>query len=251
MRTISISIVLLLIFCFGTTSFADNRDVIRVPEGNGMPVLLDGIFSPGEWIDAKKIDIHNNVSLYLKKYRGHVFIGIKIAPYSSSVVDIFISPDGHSIYHLHASAQIGERLLNENSGPWDNPSFTWGNSVDWYANEVRWDNGKMQDLIKQGKSRDEAQEMSCFKYEGFEFQIKQSKFPSDEWLFRIEVPMAPDWDSPIIYPNETVMRSTTGWIKLRWDNPSNKSRSLMERLVKASQNPGRERGRDREIHLSK
>jgi 3-oxoadipate enol-lactonase len=187
---------------------------IRVPEGNGQPVLLDGHFSPGEWEQAQEIDIHPNVRLYLKKYRGHIFIGIKITSYQTSVVDMFISPDGKNIHHLHTSAQIGERLVNENSGPWDNPSFIWGNSNGWYANEIRWDNVKMQDLMKQGKDRDEAQEMSYFKYDGFEFQIKQSKFSSDQWLFRIEVPMAPDFDKPVIFPEGTEMKSTKNWVKL-------------------------------------
>jgi 3-oxoadipate enol-lactonase len=195
---------------------AETESII-VPEGNGEPVLLDGLFSPGEWIDAKKVDIHPNVSLYLKKYRGHVFVGIKIAPFRISVVDIFLSPDGKSIHHLHASAQIGERMVHEDSGPWDNPPFIWGNSVAWYANEIRWDNGKMQELIKQGKSGDEAQGMSYFAYDGFEFQIKRSKFPADRWLFRIEVPMAPDFNKPIIYPPGTAMKSTKGWIELELD----------------------------------
>lgn len=190
---------------------------IRMPEGDGRPVLLDGLFSPGEWDDAMKIDIQQNVSLYLKKYGGHVFIGIKVTPYKTFVVDMFISPDGTIIHHLHASAQISERLVNENSGPWDNPPFIWGYSVDWYANEIRWDNENMQELMKQGKSRDEAQEMSNFKYDGYEFQIRESKFASDQWLFRLEVPIAPEFDQPVIYPTGTVMKSTKGWIKLELD----------------------------------
>lgn len=195
-------------------SLSASQESIKVPEGNGKPVLLDGTFSPGEWEDAKKIKIHQNVSLYLKKYRGHVFIGVKIDPYKTSVVDLFISPDEKNIHHLHTSAQICERVINENSGPWDNPSFIYGYSVDWYANEIRWDNGKIQKLMKQGKSKNEAQELSYFKYDGYEFQIKRSKFPSDYWLLRIEVPMIPEWDRPIVYPSGTVMKSTKGWIGL-------------------------------------
>jgi 3-oxoadipate enol-lactonase len=197
-----------------TSSLEDDTKSVKVPEGNGRPVLLDGLFSPGEWEDAMKIDIHSNVHLYLKKYGGHVFIGIKVTPYRTSVVDMFISPNGESIHHLHTSAQICERIVNEDSGPWDNPSFIYGYSIDWYANEIRWDNEKMQELMKKGKSRNEAQEMSYFKYDGYEFQIKQSKFPSDQWLFRIEVPMAPDFDKPIIYPPDTVMKSTKDWLRL-------------------------------------
>ncbi len=222
-------LIILLAFCLGLSSFSveaavkaasgpglieGDSESIKVPEGNGQPVLLDGLFSPGEWEDAEKIDIHQNVSLYLKKYRGHVFIGVKITPYKTSVVDMFISPDGKTIHHLHASAQISERVINENSGPWDNPPFIYGYSVDWSANEIRWDNGKMEELVKKGMDRDKAQEMSFFKYDGFEFQIRLSKFAARQWLFRIEVPTAPDFGKPIIYPGGTEMKSTKGWLRL-------------------------------------
>jgi hypothetical protein len=135
---------------------------------------------------------------------------------------MFISPDGKTIHHLHTSAQISERLVMEDSGPWDNPSFIWGYSVDWYANEIRWDNEKMQALMKEGTSRNEAQEMSYFPYDGFEFQIKQSKFSSDQWLFRIEVPITPDWEKPIVYPSGTEMKSTKNWIRLELGNDKQK-----------------------------
>jgi hypothetical protein len=137
-----------------------------------------------------------------------------VTPFQTFVVDMFLSPDGKKIHHLHTSAQIGERLVNENSGPWDKPEFIYGYSVDWYANEIRWDNGKREELMKQGKSRDEAQEMSLFKYDGFEFQIKQSKFSSNKWWFRIEVPLSPDWDKPIVFPKGSKMIDTKGWVRL-------------------------------------
>ena len=37
--------------------------------------------------------------------------------------------------------------------------------------------------------------------------IEQTKFSSDQWLFRIEVPMAPDFDEPVIFPEGTEMKS--------------------------------------------
>ena len=192
------------------------QGALAVPEGKGLPVLLDGLFSPGEWEDAKRLDLDDNVSLFLKSYGGHVLIGVKISPFRTSVVEMFISPDGRAIHHLHASAQIGERRVNENSGPWDNPPFVWGDTPDWQANEIRWDEGKMQALIKEGKSEGAAQEMSMFKYDGFEFQIRRSKFGPGPWLFRVEVPTAPRFDKPVVFPGGTTMKSTAGWAKLTW-----------------------------------
>jgi hypothetical protein len=197
---------------------AGETETIIIPEGKGGPVLLDGLFSPREWEDAKRVDLHESVSLFLKTLGGHLFIGIKISPFRTSTVDLFISPDGKSIHHLHASAQISERLVNENSGRWDNPSFIWGQAVDWQANEIRWDQEKMQALIKEGQSEGEAQEMSIFTYDGFEFQIRQSKFGTGDWLFRIEVPVAPHFDRPVVYPPATGMKSTTGWARLKLED---------------------------------
>ena len=187
---------------------------IVIPERNGMPVLLDGRFSPGEWEDAKRVDIREDVSLFMKTYGGHVFIGIRISPFRTSAIDMFISPGGGRIHHLHASAQIGERLVNEASGRWDKPSFNWGDTVDWSANEIRWDEKKMHSLIKEGKSEGEAQEMANYPYDGFEFQIRRSKIGPGPWLFRIEVPLAPQVDRPVVFPPGTEMGSTKGWARL-------------------------------------
>ncbi|MDH4196112.1 MAG: hypothetical protein OEW05_01735 [Candidatus Aminicenantes bacterium] len=192
----------------------DQPKTVRVPEGNGRPILTDGIFSPGEWDDALKIDVRPTVQLLLKKSAGFVFIGIRYIPYTLAVVDLFISPAGKAIRQLHVSAQLGERLLNDTPGSDDDPEFIWGDTTGWYANEVRWSEKKVQALIKEGKSRDEAQEASVYKYDGFEFQIRQSKFGTDAWLIRLESAIAPDWSKPVVFPEGTNPASTQGWLKL-------------------------------------
>lgn len=187
---------------------------MRVPEGNGKPILTDGIFSPGEWDDALKIPIRPGIELLLKKGGGFVFIGIRYTPFSLSVVDLFISPDGKAIRHLHVSAQLGERLLNDTPGADDDPEFVWGDTTGWYANEIRWSEKKVQALIKEGKDRGAAQAAAVYRCDGFEFQIRQSKFASDEWLVRLESPMPPDWAKPVVFPEGTDAASTRGWLKL-------------------------------------
>ncbi|MBE0713437.1 MAG: hypothetical protein MUQ25_09345 [Candidatus Aminicenantes bacterium] len=194
--------------------FAQEPQTVRVPEGNGKPILTDGIFSPGEWDDALKIPIRPNVELLLKKSAGFVFVGIRYIPFTLSVVDLFISPDGKAIRHLHVSAQLGERLLNDTPGTDDDPEFIWGDTTGWYANEIRWNERKVQAMIKEGKDSGQAQEASLYKYDGFEFQIRQSKFGSNEWLVRLETPTAPNWAKPVVFPEGTDTVSTRGWLKL-------------------------------------
>jgi len=194
--------------------FAQAPRSVRVPEGNGKPILTDGIFTPGEWDDALKVPIRPNVELLLKKSAGFVFVGIRYTPFTLSVVDLFISPDGKAIRHLHVSAQLGERLLNDTAVPGKEPEFIWGDTTGWYANEIRWNERKVQAMIKEGKDSGQAQEAALYKYDGFEFQIRQSKFGPDEWLVRVETPLAPDWEKPVVFPEGTDTASTKGWLKL-------------------------------------
>ena len=55
---------------------------------------------------------------------------------------------------------------------------------------------------------------SLYRTEGFEFQIRQSKFGADEWLVRLESPLPPDWKNPVVFPAGTNTASTRGWLKL-------------------------------------
>jgi hypothetical protein len=215
-RSKPLAAVLLLagMFLASRALIAQEPQTVRVPEGNGKPILTDGIFSPGEWDDALKVPIRPNVELLLKKSAGFVFVGIRYIPFTLSVVDLFISPDGKAIRHLHVSAQLGERLLNDTPGTDDDPEFVWGDTSGWYANEIRWSERKVQAMIKEGKDSGQAQEASLYKYDGFEFQIRQSKFGSDEWLIRVETPLAPDWEKPFVFPEGTDTASTKGWLKL-------------------------------------
>jgi hypothetical protein len=196
---------------------AQERPAVRVPEGNGKPILIDGLFSPGEWDDALKIPIRPNVELLLKKTAGFVFIGIRYVPFTLSVVDLYISPDGKAIRQLHVSAQLGERLLNEAPGSGDAPEFIWGDTAGWYANEIRWNARQAQALVKEGKDPGEAQMATLFKCEGFEFQIRLAKFSSAEWRVRLETPIFPDHENRIVFPEGTDTASTKGWLRLVFD----------------------------------
>jgi hypothetical protein len=196
----------------------ESFNTVRVPEGNGRPILVDGVFTPGEWDDALAIQVRPDLQLLLKKTAGFVFLGLKYSPSCRSIVDLFISPDGKAITHLHVSAQLGERRLPGPGSADGPPRFVWGATSDWYANEIRWDAGKVETLIKGGKNRYEAQEAATYRYDGFEFQIRQSKLGSNVWLIRIETPMPPDW-SNVVFPPGSSTDSTRGWLKLELGSP--------------------------------
>lgn len=208
------SVVLVMVFVSAGLFGQDPLAPVRVPDWNGRAVLTDGVFSPGEWDDALRIQIRPDLQLLLKKSADFVFIGFKYTPFTLSVVDLFISPDGQAVHHLHVSAQLGERLLAGPSVAGGDTEFVWGDTHDWYANEIRWDAGKVQALTKAGKGAGEAQQAALYHYDGFEFQIRRSKFPSDEWFVRFESPMPPDWSAPVVFPAGTNRETVRGWLKL-------------------------------------
>jgi hypothetical protein len=208
-----------MIFMLATIAIAggapagEGPGAVRVPEGNGRPILIDGVFTPGEWDDALAIQVRPDLHLLLKKCAGFVFLGLKYSPSCRSVVDLFISPDGKAVTHLHVSAQLGERRLPAPGSAAGPAPFVWGATSDWYANEIRWDAGKVEALMKTGKNRYEAQDVAIYPYDGFEFQIRQSKFGSEAWFIRLETPMPPD-GFKVVYPPDTDPASTEGWLKL-------------------------------------
>jgi hypothetical protein len=182
---------------------------VSVPETDGRPVMIDGLFTTGEWDDAFAREAGEGVTLYLKQEKGHVFIGIRCGGLGTSVVDLFIQPTGNEIHQLHASAQIGEIVL---SGPGEeDPRFAWGYSPEWTANEVRWDQGRREVLVAQGMDQGQAQVETIFPYDGFEFQIRKRKFDSSRWLIRFSVYSA---QARLSFPPGTESKDTEGWLLL-------------------------------------
>jgi len=186
---------------------------VSVPETDGRPVMIDGLFTLGEWDDAFAIDAGEGVTLYLKQEKGHVFVGISCTGLGPAVVDLFIQPTDNEIHQLHASAQIGEIVL---SGPGEeDPPFVWGYSPEWTANEARWDQTRREKLIAQGMDPGQAQVETMFPYEGFEFQIRKGRFASSRWLIRFNVYSA---QVRFAFPPGTEPKDTEGWLLLSLGN---------------------------------
>jgi hypothetical protein len=182
---------------------ASAQQTIKVPEGRGNPVLIDGMFSRDEWQDAATVKVNDSVTLYLKQFRGHVFIGVKTATSYPAYVDMFLLAGGNELYNLHASMQIGERTLTGKAWTDGEPSWRWGNHVGWIANEAKYDSTKDRTLPDKEK---------VFPYEGKEFQLLRSRFTGKQWRMRVEVRGAtPD----IVFPAESERLNTARWLVLQ------------------------------------
>jgi hypothetical protein len=188
---------------------------VLVPEGNGVPVITDGLFGPGEWDDALRIALNETVELRLKQYRQVVFLGLRgLGSTSIGPSDLFLTVPGGSIHQLHVSAQLGEIVLPA-SGV--NPPFRFGLTPDWYANEFRRGMKESERLEKAGKTPVEIIRATSFPSDGIEFAIRQSKFPASKWLLRLQTSFfAGDKPGGLVYPPSTEERKTDGWLVLRF-----------------------------------
>ena len=189
---------------------------VVVPEGNGAPVITDGLFSPGEWDDARRIPLSEAVELRVKQYRGVVFIGVRGLGTSTMIgpSDLFLAVPGGQIHQLHRSAQLGEVVLPPTGAA---PPFRFGLTLDWYANEERRDAEEFQRLQKEGKTPFEVIRATSYPSDGIEFAIRRSKFAGRVWLMRLTASvLAGDTPGMLTYPAGTAERTPEGWLELRF-----------------------------------
>jgi|GEM_PF-1352247 len=182
---------------------------LAVPEGNGKPVLLDGLFAPGEWDDALKVPIHERIDLFLKTNSGHLFLGLKFEDAAGVIVDLWMTSDDKTVYQLHSSGQLGEGTLSlPAADEW--PGTLIGYSKDWDANEIKSDSKKKAQWQAAGRPEGEYRKV-LFPSDGKEFQIVLSKFPGRRLKMRFR---SGDPEGLVIYPKNTDLKSADGWLEL-------------------------------------
>jgi hypothetical protein len=187
---------------------------VEVPEGDGAPVITDGLFSPGEWDDALAIPLAETVTLHLKHCRGVVFIGVRgqggIGP-----SDLSLAAPGGEVWRLHVSAQLAESVLPA-AGP--APALRFGLTTGWYANELRRDVEEGARLQKEGLDPIAIMRATSYPSDGIEFAIRRAKVPGGRWLLRLWASaMVGDKPGMLAYPPEAAERSTDRWQELRFE----------------------------------
>lgn len=159
MKTPTFILLLLLV----NTIQADAQ--VRVPQEENVIVTLDGIPGLQEWDNSLKIPLEENYILYLMADTDSLYLAVfckNVLPYT----DIYVI-NNEGIANLHASMQLGERLLPEDNS-WDDetPAWNWGNNSHWTANTAKYKRGASDSL----PFREQLEA-----YEGQEFRIAISK----------------------------------------------------------------------------
>jgi proline iminopeptidase len=199
-----------ILFLVSISSTSRAQQVIRVPQGDGTPVLIDGRIVVDEWRDALSLNVDPSVKLYFKQFRGHVYFGIKVDRASPAYVDVFLMDGDHRLYNLHASMQIGERLLVGNDWTDASPVTNWGNSSDWIANEAKI-NAEQDERLPISKR--------FFPYDGIEYQIRRKRFVGRTWRIRVEVRDFAGQLPDTVFPANSQRRDSKHWAILNLDGP--------------------------------
>lgn len=199
-----------LIFCKtihsgnSRTRISDENRKIKIPKTKGNPILIDGLFSNEEWKDATIIELDPSTKLFLQQYKGDVFLGVKNDG-GAWYVDLYLENSNQEIFNLHASMQIGERLLKGDSWSDNDPAWLWGNHTSWIANEAKTDASKDKNLPFSQR---------LFRREGVEFQIRRSRFPGKQWRMRIEIRDFAGKQADVIFPKLSERKNTDKWLLL-------------------------------------
>ncbi len=190
---------------------AQSKTVI-VPEGSGSRIILDGIFSKGEWDDALQYPITDHYTIYLKADPEVLLIGLKSAnPSVCQVTDLWITPDDREIYQLHSSALLAEGKIAFPFVMKNSRHLVLSHEA-WEANFPERDDAEIEESIAAGRTRGLEKEIEAYrKKDGREYRIFRKKFPGNRLKMRIEVR---DSNGGGVYPEDATFREAGKWVEL-------------------------------------
>ena len=175
----------------------------NTPMDNSVAISIDGIIDANEWKTSRVYDIASENKLYLVQDEAYVYMAIKRDAKVARYVDVYLTNDSNELINLHASMQLGERLL---IGNWDdnNPAWKWGNNDGWQSNTAR--------IIKKGNDLSFLETLKP--YDGYEFKISKKKIKSNNFKLRIEIKDFIGEAEEITFPKNTDRKEQKNWFQI-------------------------------------
>jgi hypothetical protein len=193
-----IQILLLIIILFGCT-----RNDSSVPTVSGKTINPDGLFNEKVWSRSRIFALPSASTLHLLQSDDDVFLAIEFDDEFGKYVDVYISNDSMGTINLHASMQLGERILTDN---WNDtiPLWNWGNNQGWIANTIRYKENNETLLLME----------SIEPYDAFEFVISKSKLRQNSLFIRLEIRDFTGKVEDHIYPPLSKREDTSSWLQV-------------------------------------
>lgn len=170
---------------------------IRVPQTSSA-VMIDGVFSEGEWQHAVSVNVPGTARLYFQRSADFVYIAVQYTNSPSGIVDLYLSPREGEVFDLHASAKLGEQQLRGKTFP----DWSWWNNQDWTANTSHVDSFEKRTFLPAPIR---------------EYQIRHSRFGSNVWRARFELTAMGtnnETQAHAVFPHGTTDTLTGGWLEL-------------------------------------
>lgn len=177
----------LLFLSFAASAFA--AESVRVPDGKH--IMPDGRCESDEWKDAGEKVISDKYKLLFKKSADYVYICIKPTKEMQFWVDLYVTPADKKLYTLHASAKLGERVLEGDKWKEFTRDWAWWQINGWWANTLRMTN--TGDYLL---------------HQAIEFQIGRSRFAGHEWRVMLEIEGRAN-----VFPTAADNLKTETWLK--------------------------------------
>lgn len=200
---------------FSQTVTNDLPDEIQIPIIKNRKVLTDGIFSTGEWVEAKTYMLKNGYSLLFMADQDYLYTALKFPePMGECVMELRITPDGKEVYLLHVSGDLGEGVSSFPAAQ----KFDLGSHEGWEANPTKTNYKRKQEWIENGQPLERYDDI-YHKREGIEFKINRKKLSGEvlyltmSWV-RVEIEEGKVKKHTFSYPSEANLENSDRWTRL-------------------------------------
>jgi hypothetical protein len=167
-------------------------------------VTVDGSLNVSEWQGAQRIELTNGAVIWLQQTPTHFCFAVEPGESGVRYVDAFIADRAGVLHNLHASVQVGERMLPA-ARRWSDevPATAWGQTTGWSANTA-----------PRRPDADEAAPASqqFAPFDGYEFVIDRAQL--SPWRIRIEVRDFDGEARDIVWPAQSRRTDIATWAVL-------------------------------------
>ncbi len=179
------------------------KDSNVVPTIDTITVSTDGQLDERIWNQSLAFDLPSTYTLHLLQNDEAVWMAIELGEKSGKYVDVYLHNDSIGTINLHASMQLGERML---AGNWNDtiPAWNWGNNYDWIANTIRYKEHNEKMLLME----------SIAPYQGFEFKISKSRILQNRLFIRLEIKDFTGTGENYIYPLLSKREDPGNWLNV-------------------------------------
>ena len=179
---------------------SEKADSSFIHKGSASTILIDGQIGRGEWAGANKTMLKDGIDLYTLQDDHYLYLSVQYdtARFKNHYCDLYFELGADTLLNIHASQQLGERVLTDATWTDSEPAFNWGYISDWTANQIKFDRANKVYIP----------------YTALEFQISKNKLPKDKLKIALQSRDMNGKKELVNMPKEGDFKSTKDWLLL-------------------------------------